>query len=460
MSNKEFLEVFGTGEHAPVPEREDLYGIIKKYLEGKRNPSAIRIRSWLNKGGLMDAFTCRADTVLPVMEAFRESRIPYIVVEEPGGDIGFLIRQSDSDGAKRAVRTAMKAMAKTCAIMDGKAAESYYLQSNNEDKMMIQVAGLTQEEVLYLAEAAARAMPGEAVGIDALSDGTYLFSCHGKTAMSARGKHTFGEALTETMLLLNGESADSIRQATQERAKYLKAKTEGFPDRTGYSTDPVWTVGRGSRYVKKSADGFELGHAVTDREWGVDLVPDLFVGTGERRYEERLESALLKITGHTCLYSEEEAIDWFRTKRSYFSRQAVAGQQTLAMRADAMVAKKIEGDRVMQMDGRWDAKLRHYEKEMGKLLGALKSGRVPKGYRREDIGELKRIAQAFRLSTGRLEPAISRTASISVYGREAGPGRIADVQKHIERMTARAGGHGEDVSRSRTQSTDRRGENR
>ena len=233
MSNKEFLEVFGTGEHAPVPEREDLYGIIKKYLEGKRNPSAIRIRSWLNKGGLMDAFTCRADTVLPVMEAFRESRIPYIVVEEPGGDIGFLIRQSDSDGAKRAVRTAMKAMAKTCAIMDGKAAESYYLQSNNEDKMMIQVAGLTQEEVLYLAEAAARAMPGEAVGIDALSDGTYLFSCHGKTAMSARGKHTFGEALTETMLLLNGESADSIRQATQERAKYLKAKTEGFPDRTG-----------------------------------------------------------------------------------------------------------------------------------------------------------------------------------------------------------------------------------
>jgi hypothetical protein len=60
-------------------------------------------------------------------------------------------------------------------------------------------------------------MPGECVGLDEMSDGTYLVTCHGKTAMAGRGGAVLGGALTETMMLFSGESSREIRKEEKKR---------------------------------------------------------------------------------------------------------------------------------------------------------------------------------------------------------------------------------------------------
>ena len=446
ISNQAFEDVFGKEAVSP---KESFYKVLGNYLKGKKNPSAVLIGSWMEKGKTLNAFTCRADVVLPLMETFRDMKIPYVLVEEPFGDIGVIVRQCDADKTKKAVRMTMKPMAHACGLMTGKEAEMLYLKSNNEDKMMLQVAGLTQEEVICLAETAGGILPGEAVGVDALSDGTYLFTCHGRTAMSAAGKKSFGGALTETMLLLNGESSQAMKRKEQGRARYLKTKSEGFPDRFGYNDDPVWIVGNGQRYVKRESSGFELGHAATGKGLDVELVPDLRVASNEKRFEERLGSALSRITGHICLYSHEDVLEWFSTKRGFIPDKAVAGQQLLSSKADAMVSAKILNDNVMRMEGRWDTKLRHYMSEMKQLLGALKGGRMPEGFKKEDMAGLFRTAQAFQLDMQKMAPVVNRVAAIDIYGRDAGPQKVYDVQLHIEQMSGR-GGREDDRSRTRS----------
>lgn len=454
MSNKAFEEVFGNyreGTIEPKAEKKSFYEILRGYLRGKKNPSARIMLAWMKRGGVLCALTCRADVVIPLMEAFRDARIPYMLVEIPQGDIGVIIRQKDTDKTKKCIRSTLKAMAQTCDILSGTEAEMHYLRSNHEDKMMLQIAGLTREEVLHLAETGSRVLPKEAVGMDVLEDGTYMLTCHGKTAMTSYGKNSFGAALTETLLVMNGQDAEEMRQKEKTRAEYLKAKSQGFPDRFGYKDDPVWIVGNGNRYVKKEHSQFELGHADGSGQ-DVSLIPDMIVKENERRYDERFESALSKITGHVCLYSYEDALDWFRTKRDFFDKATIVGQQQLAEQASAMVSAKIRDDKVMTAEGKWDTKLRHYTDEMKQLLAVLNGGRIPDGYKKEDIEELGKIAKAYSLDMRKMMPAFNRVAELSVYGKDAGPQRVADIQKHIERMST---GLGRDSDRTQTRTQER-----
>lgn len=434
MSNKAFLEAFGDGSRVLGHDKEgdrSFYENIKGYLSGKDSPSAERIRKWIEGGNLLCAFTCRADVVMPLLAMFRDLKLPYILVQEPMGDMGFLIRESDTKAVRAAIRDVLKTLSLQGTIAQGDTAQMYYLRSNHRDKMMVQVGGLQREEASYLARAAAAAMPGECVGLDEMSDGTYLVTCHGKTAMAGRGGAVLGGALTETMMLFSGESSREIRKEEKEREAYLSRKAKGFPADTG----ETWVVGRGNRYVRIDEDGFTLGHAAEGGIEGVVLEEDFFVETEDSAYTERMESALSKVIGHTCLYSRDEAIAWFKGSRDFFPPSSIVGQQTLASRADAAVLKKISGDSLTHMEGRWDKKLLHYREETALLLASLAKGKVPRGYRMEDAKSIARTIRSFSLDPQSLSRSAKRMQDVGIYGREAGPQKVQDVQKQIDRAS-------------------------
>ena len=432
MTNKAFLEAFGGGSRKLGRENDgdrNFYENIKKYLSDKRNPSAVRLREWIEGGNLLCAFTCRADIVMPLLSMFRDLKIPYILVQEPMGDMGFLIRDSDTKAVRAAIRDVLKTLSLQGTIAQGDAAQMYYLRSSHRDKMMVQVGGLTKEEASYLARTAAAAMPGECVGLDAMSDGTYLVTCHGKTSMAGHGRAVLGGALTETLMLFTGESSREIKKEEWERETYLAQKAEGFRG----DNRETWVVGRGNRYVRVDEDGFTLGHAAEGGIEGVLLEEDLSVDTEDSAYTERLESALSKIIGHTCLYNRDEVIAWFKGNRNFFQSPSVIGQKLLASRADAAVLKKISGNSLIHMEGRWDKKLLQYREETVLLLSSLAKGKVPPGYRMEDVKALARALRSFRLDPQDLSRSSKRMQDISIYGREAGPQKIQDVQKRIDR---------------------------
>ncbi len=152
-----------------------------------------------------------------------------------------------------------------------------------------------------------------------MPDGTKLFTCHGKTAMSGAREKLFRSAVAETALVMNGESSDRLREYEQNVSTYRRQRAAGFPDMRGTMDEPVWVVGDGERFVKRTAEGFELGHAL-EIDDNVLLETDLIVDASDKRYETRLNSALSKITGHVCLYDIRDVIEWFRTHGGSFKR--------------------------------------------------------------------------------------------------------------------------------------------
>lgn len=450
VSNTAFEEVFGVKNEKKESTREEFLAALKKYLAGRGERSPKKILQWLNKNGKLSAFTCREDVLFPMVAELRQESVPYVIVKESSGNKGILIRDADTEKVKKLTRKVLREKASYCTVTTGDEAERAYLRSKEEDKMMIQIGNLTEEEAMYLAELCNFALNGEIIGIDTMPDGTKLFTCHGKTAMTKEKARLFRSAVAETAMVVNGEASKEIREYEQKVSSFRRERAAGFPDRNGSMDEPVWVVGDGERFVKRTIDGFELGHAVEIGD-NVILETDLVVDASDRRYEIRLNSALSRITGHVCLYKEEDVIEWFRTKRSYWQNKTVAGQKLLVSKADRMAAKKIRKDSTMRMEGKWDKKLSHYQHEMSKLIAAAAAGKIPSGYTKNDIYELRNVIKLFDLDTGKMQPAIEKMQKIETFEKEAGPRKIQNVQKHIEKAGQGKDSQERSTSKSRTE---------
>ena len=325
VSNAAFEEAFGNPKTQGKLTKSFIQQLAK-YLENKNFDSAKAIKIWLQKGGTLSTFTCREDMLQAMMMELRRHKTPYILVKETGGGLGFLIRSSDTELVKKIIRYVLKEKSRFCAVTTGQQASDLYLKSKEKDKTMLQVCGLSEEEVIYLEQACNTVLPGEAVGIDRMADGTYMFSCHGKTVVDGKKRRkSFGSALTESLMVMNGSTSEKMKKRAQNVAAYREAKSAGFPDQNGGFDSPVWVVGDGDRFVKTAGSGFELGHAIEIGD-SVILETDLTVAKDDETYGSRLNAALSHILGRICLYTEDDVIAHFKTKRSYMQDQTVVGE--------------------------------------------------------------------------------------------------------------------------------------
>ena len=430
VSNKAFEEAFGDPKKKGALTKDFIIQ-LSKYLEGKRFDSAISIKEWLKKGGTLSTLTCREDMLRAMMEGLRVYKTPYILVKEAGGGVGFLIRSSDTELIKKITRQVLKEKSRYCAVTTGKEVGNLYLKSKEKDKEILQICGLSEEETLYLEQECNIVLPGEAIGIDRMADGTYMFSCHGKTAIKGKKRRkSFGSALAESVMVMNGSTAEKMKKRAQNAAIYREAKATGFPDKNGEFNSPVWVVGDGDRFVKVSNIGFELGHAIEIRD-EVRLETDLTVEKENKTYSSRLNTALSHVIGRVCLYDLPSVIEHFKTKRSYMQDQAVVGVQQFLMMADAMITEKVKQDRITHMDGKWEHKFRHYQHEMGRLLKGTRDGKIPKGYTKEDILQLRKVSQTFKLDMMKLTPAIEKLMQIEAYVKDAAQNKVTDIEKLI-----------------------------
>ena len=105
----------------------------------------------------------------------------------------------------------------------------------------------------------------------------------------------------------------------------------------------------------------------------------------------------------------------------------------------------------MRMEGKWDKKLSHYQHEISKLIAAAAAGKIPPGYTREDIHDLRNVIKLFDLDPAKMQPALDKMLRIETYEKEAGPRKVQDVQKHIENMGSGRETQERDTSRSRSQ---------
>lgn len=449
VANRAFEEAFGlvrdTGKGECKSNKElmdEFMAMLRNYLHGRNEWSAQAMRRWLRGGGNLSAFNCREDAVQPVIDGFLRYQIPFVHVRETTGGTGFLIRECDAGRTREMTSDVLGSLSVYCKVTTSEQAGLFYRRGKFRDKKMLHLTGLSKEEVYYLEEEAREALPGKAVGIDRMSDGTYMLTCHGASAFDDAMDHPFREALMESRLLANGESACSIAERGSQREEYLKQKTAGFPDLDGGMDSPVWIVGNGDSYVKRSQDGFELGHAV-DVDGEVFLSTDLTVPLSDSAYERRLNSALSHITGHRCLYSMQDVLEHFRGKKDRIVDPREVGQKALIRNASRMVAAKDAAEAgKKKKKTSWKQKMEQYQESMGVLLTAAAEGKIPAGYTKTDILQLRRVIRTFDLNMSLAAPAIDRMRNGKVYEREAGPARVADVEALIASLSGQDMGLG------------------
>lgn len=431
MTNTEFKDALDRND-ADAKVISSFLASLRRNLQRSGSQTSKELLKWMKEGGQLSAFTCRDDVLLNMAEEMSRAGIPYIVIHEVTGGAGILIRECDAKKVSVLTGDVLRRFSTYCRVASVQEAEMTYLQSNDDDKMMIQIGGLTEEEAQHLERKCQTALAGEVIGLDTMPDGTQLFTCHGKTAMESAHASLFRQAVSETFFMMNGYMSGQSRSEERKISSYRQNLAMEFPDRNGTMSEPVWIVGNGQYFVKRTKDGFELGHAVEIYE-DVQLETDMVVSALDRRYHVRLNSALSKITGHTCLYEEDEVIEWFKTKRSYVQAAYMEGQKQLAAVMDKMVMKKIGFDSTMQMQGQWSEKLAHYQRETAKLLiAAIKHpGRPPKGYSKDDMDKIKETAQDFGIDMDAMQPAAGRMAHMETFIKEAGPRRIENIMEHV-----------------------------
>lgn len=439
VSNEAFEKVFGNNKEKGK-FTDDFMRQLIKFLEGKNYQSAIIIREWLKRGGTLSSFTCREDVLESLISEMRKHRIPFVMVNDAEGGIGFLIRTEDTEKIKKIQRRVLKKHSQYCAVATGENAGKVYLKSKGSDKLMLQICGLNEEEIIYLEDTCNETLPGETVGIDKMADGTYMFSCHGKSTVEGKkGRRSFGSSLTETIMVMNGSTAATMRKRAQDTAQFRLARASGFPDKDGESNGPVWVVGDGNRFVKSTGSGFELGYASEIGET-VLLETSFSVAQDDSNYKGRLNSALAHIVGRKCLYTLSDVIMHFKTKKKYMKDQTITGEQLLIAQADAMIQEKIKKDSITHQDGRWDYKFKHYQHEMGELMKAVRDGKIPAGYTKENIIQLMNTGKAFSLNMELLTPAIEKLLQLEVYLHDAAAQeKVNDIDNQIAKFREHGG---------------------
>lgn len=433
VANSTFEQAFGTGAEdaggsRPLRDGAGLPGsfmaLLREHLRGRKEWTARAMYSWIRGGGGLCAFTCREDLVQPAIDMLMEKGRPFVLVKENAGNTGFLIRAADCSRVKADTDDLLRSRSRYCEITTGEGAGIIYRRERVKDKSMLVISGLSGEAAFYLQEEARPVLPGIAVGVDRMPDGTYTITCHGESAFGPESG-CFGSALMEAVMVTGGECAGDIRKREALRREYLKEKVAGFPDRMGTAEDPVWIVGNGDCYVKRTAEGFELGHA--EEACGeVFLVIDMETAIREDGYESRLGSALSRISGHICLYEEGSVLEYFRNKKGHYRSAKETGVKALVNCASGIVSEK---EKSRGNSRNWTRRMEWYRDEMCSLLESAEKGIVPAGYRKNDILRLRRIIRAFSLDMEKAQPAIDRMRGISVHERQAGPGRFDMEQK-------------------------------
>lgn len=459
MANKAFEEVFGERIITDSKIYTDFIIMLGEYLKEEDSPSAEKMRQCLQDGKPFCSFACRQDALDAMRRKLASGRIPYVIINGTDGQTRFLIRETDSAAVKKATRAALSELGGYCSLKSGNDTGLFYLKSHDEDKTMLLVGGLSREEAFYFAEHSGSVLPGEMLGIDQMPDGTYLLTAHAKTAMRYKGSGIpyYPEAVANTIMYLNGETKKAAREEIVERMAYLGQKTAGFPDKKGGTDEPVWIVGKGNCFVKRTRDGFEAGHAITIQDM-VSLQTDYTVKKEEKKYSQRMNSALARTSGHICLYSVQDVIDYYKASdKRMLPAAAEVGQAALVSQAAKIVAEKTGKEKIMHMNGRWDHKFRHFQKDLSRVLDGVANGRVPKGYSRADIIGLRDVAKTYGLNLRAMAPAIEKYRGLDTYAREAGKERVTDLTKLIERYGGGQQKEREDLTRSsqsRTESRD------
>jgi len=450
-SNAAFRKAFGISQQnstSPPEQKENTEAIIndfllsmKNYLDQKKNvPGFSKLSSWIGEGGDLSSFLIRDDVYDDARRAMFADKIPFVVVSSPEGDLGMMIRSDDEEETKAVMKRVLEGKAQYHARVTGQELKNIVANSDESDKNVVELRGLTPTEAAVLEQKADGILDGYALGVDEMMDGTTTISLHGRSVMMRKRKKKIGifQAYLEAMLAANGANRKGNEKRTRNTEKVwaLIARRKELEK----EKKRAYIAGIRNQMLLLMEQGFSYGH-VTDAKSLAELESSITVQAGAENYDSLLGSYLGRMGDlayttsrdiaeiHAVMPNSES--DRLSVERSAKVIQTEIGEHTLAGKLDDMIERKTKSEQITLSEGNWGGKFTHYEKEAAAILAALAAERIPRGYEKEDMLALKGICDEYNIDPMMYVPAIEKLHAPEVVEVLAEQERIHDLDKLI-----------------------------
>ena len=448
-SQAAFESVFGSEAVPEKKPQEIFFGQLGRYLKKKKNVrGAVELGKWIDAGKPIVAFTCREDVVEPLAIELGDKGVPYAVTVSEAGETGFVVREPDEKAVSAAEKEVLGSLSCTCMVVPGKEVRKKIGLSKEKDKTVLAVCNLTPAQAEIIRKLYGQYHDGAVIGLDRHQDGTYSLSVPAKKSIkrSAREGMDLCGIILEAMLTTGGPIAVIVNGQAAKKMEFDERLAKNFQEKgINLNRTPLWIAGTGFQYMKVTGNGFEYGHVRPGKASPV-LEAQVQASTAQPDYRQLLISYTQRIPDKVVTYDAAEVLRHFQTpadaeeldfldiKKTPEERMYARGETKAARQMDMMVARKIQGDGIMLMDGRYNEKLKHYLDEAAQLLAALQDDRVPAGYEPDDVESLRRIFADHKMEAEMYETAVENMRGLEALDIVHSVERIADIAKLIEQQ--------------------------
>ena len=443
-SNDDFDLLFGEETQTPS---ERFHTDLMSYLRTKSNvPSAVKMAEWLADDKPVIAFKCRENVGLSVVEKLYENKIPYVTMISESGKLGFILRQCDKEAVEKANEEVLHEKSRFCTVISGSQMAKQASQSRETDKSCLVVHGLSRSQAEIMKRKYAQYFEAPKIGLDRRHDGTYDFTVFGRESVkrNSRGGPDICTLFLETLLETGGPDEARVNAEANMHSIFIERLAKNFDDpEINMNKMPLWIIGAGMNYMKVTSSEFVYGHVTIARNRELDFNQDAHASALQPDYREMLVSYAARFYNPIMTYNMSEVISHFGGANdsnhlgpssllpNSKSRAWARGEHEMSLLIDKMLTRKIAGDPIMTMEGRWGEKFQHYANTAKEFMASLTTGRVPKGYEQSEISSLQEIMDKHGLEGSMFSKVSKNFTKINAITISDTRDRITNVAERI-----------------------------
>ena len=356
---------------------------LRKYLKARKNNKEYKeLWECMYKNEPLASFLCRNDVCEMLEKEMIHRKVPFVVVSNRNGELGYIIRYADRGTANDVIKVVLKKKGTFCEIITGEELSSIDKNQKEDQQGLVAINGLNYKEARLFESICKKRTFLEYMALDKMSDGTFRIMVSGDHAVSG---NQFALSLFELIMMTEGENKAFFDKEIENEIRIDQLRACDF-GRESDSFRPLFFVGKDNQFVKLEKNKFEYGTVVI-QNGQKKLVARVEMSKGMRGFSECEASYLNRI-------QDIKVFDELRQVYSYIDTNSdedekLIGEKVLVSSIYSVVSDNSAEVDIMNIPGRWVEKTEYITYEIGRVISGLISDSVPEGYTELDLQEIK-----------------------------------------------------------------------
>lgn len=356
---------------------------LRKYLKARKNNKQYKeLWECMYKNEPLASFLCRNDVCEMLEKEMLHRRLPFVVVSNRNGELGYIIRYADRGVTNDAIKVVLKKKGTYCEIITGEELSSIDKNQKEDQQGLVAINGLNYKEARLLELICKKKNFLEYIAIDKMSDGTFRVMVPGEQAVSGK---LLALSLFELIMKTEGPNKAFFDNEIENVIRIDQLRSCDF-GRDSDSFKALFFVGKDNQFMKLEKNKFEYGIAVI-QNGQKKLIPWGEMSKGMRGYSECEASYLNRIQDVKVFDDLRQVYGYIDS--SSIENEKIVGDKAFISAVYSVVSENSAEVDIMNIPGRWVEKTEYITYEIGRVISGLISNNVPEGYTELDMQEIK-----------------------------------------------------------------------